>query len=994
LLTDEREHHEALKQVLEDKDGLEPARIELETEEALAAEYERERQKLFQHPDVLRELELNAQLPSVCQHPDAVVRIKLKDGFDKSKLDRRQYPMAQVKHEIIRRRVQEWLAKKWISRAPPNQVVNVPLLCAAKRDGEGNVLENDGRVCGDFRAVNLGTETTDNFPIPHIRTLFDAFHGKRLFAELDLADAFHQFLLHVDSREFTCFTWEGVQYWFEVMPFGIKFMTSFCQRFVSNCFRSGSEPLDFVEPYVDNLLFAASTWEELREKFVRVLQRCNQVGLRIKQKEGAMKVGHSHMRCLGHIVSAKGVSIDPKKLSCIADWPTPSTGEQVQSFLGLASFVRQHVRHYGDLSSPLEAIKQRKGKIEWTAELDQAFHALKRAIMKAPLLRYPDYARPFYVAADASNAGCGGVLYQPSSDEHEDVSPDNIVAICSRKWGDSQTRYSAYKKELYGLIYCLRKFHQYIWGRTDTVVYTDHKPLTYMFSCVELPVTLQQWMDHILDYSFVIRHRPGSLNVLADALSRMYEERYAESAWGVPTSLRFEGPGPSVDEAMEGFNAGAARLRSRPRIAESPAAEPAAPDPAISLLAEMERRGKRIPDEREREEFIEAEHALGHFGREAIFHKLHDEHNVWWPGMRQQIQQAIARCDSCARFVVQKAGFKPAQFIMAEGPWSHVQIDCSVHLPESEDGCKVLLVVVDVFSGFMLLYPIQSNTAQAVARKLWDAFTLFGFPRILQSDNGAEFVNNVVKALLKLMKVDERHIAPYNPRCDGKVERGIAVVMIVIKKLLQGADRLWPQFCPLAQLCVNNRISSVTRSTPFSLMFARDSHVLSGWDAEAETASLEQWLAFQERVRSVLWPAVNARVRQVKERMTQQVDGRHRVIGPHTFKAGDKVMLVDQKKTDKRQPKYVGPYIILRQSQTGNYVVKEAQEDGTVVDRQVPPDQLKLVDVDTAAVFEVERVVEHRGAGPELQYLVKWKNYSLRESPRGSHQETSWTRSA
>ena len=116
------------------------------------------------------------------------------------------------------------------------------------------------------------------------------------------------------------------------------------------------------------------------------------------------------------------------------------------------------------------------------------------------------------------------------------ITPDNIIAICSKKLNDTQRRYSTYKKELYSIVYCLRQFHAWIWGHELTVV-TDHKPLTYIQTTPTLAPAMQQWLDVILDYKFDIVHCPGITNVLADSLSRMYEALY-ETAWGVPTQDR------------------------------------------------------------------------------------------------------------------------------------------------------------------------------------------------------------------------------------------------------------------------------------------------------------------------------------------------------------------------------------------------------------------------------------------------------------------------
>ena len=86
--------------------------------------------------------------------------------------------------------------------------------------------------------------------------------------------------------------------------------------------------------------------------------------------------------------------------------------------------------------------------------------------------------------------GVGAVLYQP--DDDDTITPWNIVAICSKKLTDTQQRYPIYKKELWAIVYALRKFHSYIWGRPDTIIYTDHKPLIHMFNQTNLSSALQQ----------------------------------------------------------------------------------------------------------------------------------------------------------------------------------------------------------------------------------------------------------------------------------------------------------------------------------------------------------------------------------------------------------------------------------------------------------------------------------------------------------------------
>ncbi len=173
-------------------------------------------------------------------------------------------------------------------------------------------------------------------------------------------------------------------------------------------------------------------------------------------------IGQAELNCLGHRLTATGIAISPDKLIKIAEWPRPRTGKQMASFLGLITFIRQHVRHFADLTSEFDTLKRSTTDIEWTKARIHQFETIKHAVTHAPQLRFPDFNKPFYLATDASCVGIGGVLYQPSDDDHEDITRDNIVAICSKKLNPCQRRYSTYKKELYGVVYCMRQFHQYM----------------------------------------------------------------------------------------------------------------------------------------------------------------------------------------------------------------------------------------------------------------------------------------------------------------------------------------------------------------------------------------------------------------------------------------------------------------------------------------------------------------------------------------------------
>ena len=341
-------------------------------------------------------------------------------------------------------------------------------------------------------------------------------------------------------------------------------------------------------------------------------------------------------------------------------------------------------------------------------------------------------------------------------------------------------------------------------------------------------------------------------------------------------------------------------------------------------------------------------------------------------------------CDACTRFNVTKSGFHPFTPITSKGPGDHFQIDLSTHLPPSSDGYVALLAVIDVYTGFVILRPLKDTTAATIARKLWKIFCLIGWPRILQSDNGPEFVNEILRALIKLTGIDHRLISPYNPRADGKVERVIGSTMMIIKKLLHGAKQNWSLYVPFAQVTFNDKVASLTGSTHFSLMFCRSLNELKDYTQGDDPISipLSEWEEHQNKILSVIYPAISERIKGAKDKLTQILTRNRRMIMPASIPTGATVMIKDVTRENKFEPKYVGPYVIVRRARNGAYVLKDV--DGDILDRHVPIDQIKLISKTTRAkdadTYTVYKVLKHRGAPGAYEYLIHWKGYSQDDS--------------
>jgi len=263
-----------------------------------------------------------------------------------------------------------------------------------------------------------------------------------------------------------------------------------------------------------------------------------------------------------------------------------------------------------------------------------------------------------------------------------------------------------------------------------------------------------------------------------------------------------------------------------------------------------------------------------------------------------------------------------------------------------------------------------------------------GFPAILQSDNGSEFVNDVIRALTKELMISHRFSSAYNPRANGKVERMVKTVKLAVNKLMLGADIFWPLYAKVVQYQINVVISNTTGYSPFVLMFGRSPLPLVPFtNAELPDytqAELDRWLTQQDNIISILFPDAVAKHSIYKDRMKTYLNKKRKLIKSGYFPADSVVNIIDIHRSSKAEPVYVGPYIIVRRTRGGAYLIKD--DLGNIIDRHIPPDQIKLVshassnELANQQSYEVERIIGHKGVYPNIKYHVKWLNYPEEES--------------
>ena len=401
--------------------------------------------------------------------------------------------MSPKEHEELRRQEKGLLLKRHIRESLSPYAV--PALLTPKKDGSW-------RMCVDSRAINKIT-VRYRFPIPRLDDLLDQLSGATVFSKLDLKSGYHQIRVRPGDEWKTAFkTREGLYEWL-VMPFGLSNAPSTFMRVMNQIFRPFIGK--FVVVYFDDILIYSANidlhFQHLREvlivlsreKFYAAITKCSFMT--------------DSVLFLGYVVSKDGLSVDESKVIAVKQWPIPTTIHEVRSFHGLVSFYRRFIPDFSTIMAPITDC-MKASKFLWTTEATKAFNQIKEKLTTAPILALPDFSQPIELHCDASKIGIGAVLSQNGKP----------MAYFSEKLSGSKLNYNTYNLEFYAIICTLKHWSSYL-AYHEFVLYSDHDGLKHINRQDKLSSRHANWAAYIQKFSFVIKHKSGALNRVADALN-------------------------------------------------------------------------------------------------------------------------------------------------------------------------------------------------------------------------------------------------------------------------------------------------------------------------------------------------------------------------------------------------------------------------------------------------------------------------------------------
>lgn len=657
----------------------------------------------------------------------------------------------------------------------------------------------DLRVCGDYRRLNSVTKP-DRYPIPRLRDFTYQLQEKTTFSTLDLNRAYQQLRVAEQDVEKTAIITPFGLYEFPRMPPGLRNAGQTFQRFIHQVLRD----LDFVFPFIDDLLIASANEEEHRHHLRTVLQQLDKYGITINPSKCVL--GKPEVTFLGYSVSQYGIKPPKSKIQAIIDYPKPTCIEELRRFLGMMNFYREHIPTAAAIQAPLNAYlhnakKRDKTEIKWHKESEMAFEACKASIQSAALLAHPSFSAPLALMCDASDRCAGAVLQQQVDNAWQPL------GYFSKKFSDTQQRYSTYDRELLSIYMAVKHFRKMFEGR-EMVIYTDHKPLTFAIakppSDNDTPRRIRQLL-FISEFTTDIRHISGKNNTVADALSRI-------ETITCPTAIDYAQLAAAQERDSEIPN-----LLQRTNIILK---RMTLPNSDAKVYCEVSTPNIRpYLTEQYRHIAFNALHDISHPGTRATRKLMQQKY--FWPSMNQDIGNWTRTCIPCQKSKIHRHTSSEVASFPPNSRFAHIHIDIVGPLCPASQGQRYLLTVIDRETRWPEAFPIEEITAVTIARTLYEGWIArYGCPSKLTSDQGRQFESNLFHALTKLMGIKKIRTTPYHPQSNGVIERWHRTLKAALMARLRN-NKNWIDELPTVLLGLRAAIRSDTGVSPAELAFGR-----------------------------------------------------------------------------------------------------------------------------------------------------------------------------
>ena len=625
------------------------------------------------------------------------------------------------------------------------------------------------RVCGDYTRTLNKVMDLKQYPLPTLEECFSKVAGGQKFSKIDIRQAFNNLAIAEEDISLTTLnTHLGQKAWTRI-PYGLNNSGAYFQEAIDQILSN----IPMVCCRVDDILVSGLNDDDHLINLNRVFRQLERHGLKVRRDKTVLMA--DEVVYLGHRINKNGVSPVRSKVDDLIKTPEPRDVKQLISFLGAVGYYRRYLPDLATIIAPLDKLRSAKVTWKWTGVEQSAFCKLKELLSSNHVVACYNPKLPVKVESDASKVGLGAIISHIYPDGSE-----KPIEYASRKLSESECRYSQIDKEALGIIWAVRRFHYYLYGREFELV-TDHMPLTHIFNrnkgISEMSSNrLSRYALILMNYNYKIRYRNTRDHANCDMLSRLprpgIEEKSDEDA---------EIFAVKMDDSFID-----ARL-----IAQQTKRDPILNKVSMWVLdgwptVKPDNLNSELSAFWERRDYLTLELDCLTWGnrviiptsfRTAVLQLLHSSHIgvagmknvarsfVFWPGIDRDIDLLAKTCEACNKFGKSLPKTPDHPWIRPTKPWMRVHVDFAQFMD------KQWLLLLDTYSKWPEVIKMDRTKSSDTIRVLRDIFCRFGLPFTLVSDNGPQFISDEFKLFVQNNGIKHIHSPTYSPKSNGCCER-------------------------------------------------------------------------------------------------------------------------------------------------------------------------------------------------------------------------------
>jgi len=302
------------------------------------------------------------------------------------------------------------------------------------------------RMCVDYTNLNKACPK-DSYPLPTI----DRAADHQILSFLDAYSGYNQIQMYHRDQEKTAFRTNFDNFFYEVMPFGLKNARATYQRLMDHVFHDmfGRN----IEVYVDDIVVKSDSCEQHISDLKEVFQALRKYRMRLNPKKCVFGVEGG--KFLGFMLTHRGIEANPEKCKAITEMRSPNGLKEIQRLVGHLTSLSRFVPKLAERTRPIIKLLKETTKFEWTDECEPNFLQLKTFLASPPVIQKPNTREPIIVYLAVSNEAVSYVLVQEIETE------ERPVYFVSRVLHDAEVRYQMVEKVALALVITARRMQMY-----------------------------------------------------------------------------------------------------------------------------------------------------------------------------------------------------------------------------------------------------------------------------------------------------------------------------------------------------------------------------------------------------------------------------------------------------------------------------------------------------------------------------------------------------